>query len=81
MTQYRSRSAVIMASFVKQTVERALKTVAQTLLALWAAAGPLDVFNINWETSLGVALGAGLISVLTSIASRSVGAPDSPSVV
>lgn len=70
-----------MASFWKQTAERAIKTVAQTLIALLAA-GPLDVLSVDWETALSVSLGAGLLSVLSSIVSRPIGTqPNSPSAV
>lgn len=68
--------------FWKETAERAVKTFAQTLVALLTVSGPLDVVSVDWKASLSIAVGAGLVSVLTSLASSKVG-PDegSPSAV
>lgn len=65
------------AEFWKAAAERALRTVAQTLLALWVTSGPLNAFDIDWLQAVGVAVGAGLISVLMSLVP--VGPPESPS--
>lgn len=66
--------------FWKQALERALKSAAQALLGLWAG----DMFNV-WNTdlklALGVAVGAAVLSILTSIVSLPVGPSDSPSLV
>lgn len=53
--------------FWKAAGERALRTVAQVLLALWVGSGPLNAFDIDWVQSLGVALGAAVVSVLMSM--------------
>lgn len=53
--------------------ERALKSAAQTLLLLWAAADGFDLFHVNLEESLGLAAGAAALSVLTSIVSAGAG--------
>lgn len=53
--------------------ERAAKSFAQALLLLWVADGGLDIFKVNYQESLGLALGAAVISVLSSIASAGVG--------
>lgn len=66
--------------FWLQTGERAIKTVAQTALAL-VGAGVLNVLTADWEQILGVSLGAGLLSILTSVASAKVHDDDSPSLV
>lgn len=57
-------------SFLDGVAERAVKTFAQTLLAvLTLSSQPVDVFHANWVSALSVALGAGLLSVLTSVVS------------
>jgi hypothetical protein len=61
--------------------ERALKTVAQTFLAMGAAVGIFDAFQADWVTILGVSLGAGLFSYATSIVSAEVGDHGDPSLV
>lgn len=53
--------------------ERALKTVAQTLVALLTADGVFDLFSVNWKQMLSVAGLAGLVSLLTSVASAGSG--------
>lgn len=67
-------------SFARSALERALKTAAQTLIALWGAVA-FDAFSIDWGQAGGVALGAAVLSVLTSIASGAVplGDPQMPS--
>lgn len=42
-------------------------------LGLFAASGPLDLFHIAWQPLVGVAGGAVVFSVLTSLASSQVG--------
>lgn len=59
--------------FVIDAAERAIKTVAQTLVALLTADGALGLVNVNWADKLSVAGLAGLVSVLTSIASAGNG--------
>lgn len=48
--------------------ERAIKTVAQTALASIAATGALNALALDWAEIGGVALLAGILSVLTSVA-------------
>lgn len=55
------------AEFWMATGERALRTVAQVLLTLWVGDDALNVFDIDWPQSLGVALGAALVSVAMSL--------------
>jgi hypothetical protein len=65
-------------SFVLQLLERAIKTFAQTLVAL---AGASHWLTLDWvQLAATAAIAAGL-SVLTSIASDKVGPTDSPSMV
>lgn len=61
--------------------ERALKTVAQTFLALVAAETVFDALQADWKTLSGVSLGAGLLSYATSIVSAEIGQKNSPSLI
>jgi hypothetical protein len=67
-------------SFWKKTVERAIRTAAQALLALWGTqvSGVLDV---DWMQAGSVAALAALTSVLMSIIATGVGDHESPSFV
>jgi len=47
--------------------ERAIKTVAQAALA-FLGSGSIGLFAIDWAGLASVALGAGLLSLLTSVA-------------
>jgi len=53
--------------FWMRATERAVKTVAQSFIALVAAADVFNVFSADWQTILGVSLGAGLLSYATSL--------------
>ena len=66
--------------FWKATGERAVKTAAQTLLALWLVGdnGFFNALDIDWTGALSVGLGATILSVLTSLASGAAG-PAGPS--
>lgn len=66
--------------FWKRTAERAVKTVAQAAVALLAASGA-GLLDAGWLQVVSVAGMAGLLSVLTSVASTPAGDPDSPSLV
>lgn len=52
--------------------ERALKTLAQTLVAL-IGANAVSVMELDWAQMLGVAATAAVVSVLTSLASAPFG--------
>jgi Putative lactococcus lactis phage r1t holin len=63
-------------------IERAIKTVAQSILSLWLLGDV--VFNlliVNWAQTAGVAIGAGVISLLMSIVSAKTGDNNSASLV
>jgi hypothetical protein len=49
--------------------ERAIKTISQTALA-YLGTGTIGLFEIDWAGIASVSLGAGLLSVLTSIISK-----------
>lgn len=67
-------------TFWADAVERALKTVAQTVLSIWVVGDQVfNLMQVEWGTTLGVAAGAGVISLLTSIVSATVTSSDSAS--
>ncbi|APT92684.1 holin [Corynebacterium phocae] len=66
-------------NFWLDTLERAVKTFAQALIAVIAVGTP--IYEIDWLPGLGIAATATAVSVLTSIASAGAGAPDSASLV
>ena len=66
--------------FLVQLAERAVKTFAQTLVAL-AGASQMDWLNLDWQHLAATSAIAAGLSVLTSIASDKVGPIDSPSMV
>ena len=49
--------------------ERAIKTVAQAAVA-FLGSGSIGLFTIDWLSLASVSLGAGLLSVLTSVISH-----------
>lgn len=55
--------------FWRDTIERAVKTFAQSALATLGV-GAVDVVAVNWVGVLSVGGGAAVISVLTSLASE-----------
>lgn len=65
-------------SWLKDAGERALKTFAQSLLALLTVSG-VDVLHLQWTQTLATAATATLLSILTSVLSAGVGAPNTAS--
>lgn len=59
-------------TFLAATAERAIKTFAQTLLALLGA-NQADILTVDNLAAVKVAAGATLLSVLTSFASGKIG--------
>lgn len=58
--------------FWKSAAERAIKTVAQALIAVIAAT-TFDWFSADWQAIAGTAATAGVLSLLSSIASSGIG--------
>ena len=58
-------------AFIVAAGERALKTFAQALVAVFAAG--VTILDIDWMQSVAVAGTAALLSILTSVASNNVG--------
>ena len=50
--------------------ERAVKTLFQTFLAL-VGGQQLQVFDADWSSLIGLSLGAGLLSIATSVVTKS----------
>ena len=53
--------------YLDYSVERAVKTVAQSMLATIAAASALSIIEVDFGQVLGIAALAGLLSLLTSV--------------
>lgn len=66
--------------FLIQTVERAVKTFAQTVVAL-AGASKLDWLSLDWPQLLATAGIAAILSILSSVASDKIGPANTPSIV
>lgn len=66
--------------FGLDALERAVKTFAQSLLAL-IGAGLVNVVLLDWTDMLGISATAALVSVLTSFVSLPVGDNGTASVV
>ena len=60
-----------MKKFLKDMAERAIKTVAQTAIATIGIAATMG--DVNWAVVASTSALAGVISILTSIASRPIG--------
>ena len=58
--------------FWKAASERAIKTAAQSLVAMWGV-GQTSLLTVDWQQAAAVAGMAALLSLLTSIASNQVG--------
>lgn len=69
-----------MTKFVKETIERAVKSAGQAVL-LVLGAGQVQALTVDWQTVAGFAAGAVVLSVATSAASFGFGPEDSASVV
>lgn len=67
-------------TFWQDVAERAIKTFAQTFIAL-VGADTAGMFTIAVVDNFKVSLGAAILSVLSSIGSSKVGDPTSPSIL
>jgi hypothetical protein len=56
-------------SFWSYAGERSIKTIAQAALA-FLGSGSIGLFTIDWVSLASVSLGAGLLSILTSVISH-----------
>lgn len=67
-------------AFIRATLERAVKTFAQTLVAVLGL-GLTDVISVDWKGALSAAAAGALLSILTSIGSDWVTTGAGPSLV
>ena len=67
-------------AFWKDTTERAIRTAAQALLALWGTQ-VTGIMEVDWAQALSVAALAALSSVLMSLIATGVGDKGTPSFV
>ena len=68
--------------FWKDAVERAIKTMARTLVTLWLTSDAVfNILTVDWTQAIGVAVGAGVLSVLTSVGSAATSGTDTASLV
>ncbi|WFE41968.1 holin [Micromonospora sp. WMMD998] len=67
--------------FWKATAERGIKSAAQALLLYWGGDAVFNAWHADWPAAGGIASGALVLSVLTSLVSVKAGDPDSPSLV
>ena len=58
--------------FLKDAVERALRTAAQALIAFFGA-DVTGVLAVDWKAAFSVAAGAAVVSLLTSVVASGVG--------
>ena len=54
-------------SYLHYSVERAIKTVAQTAIAVITGSQVLNVIDVDWAQVAGIAALAGVMSLLTSV--------------
>lgn len=54
-------------AYLDYSVERAVKTVAQTMIAFLTASSALSIVDVDFAQATGVAALAGLMSLLTSV--------------
>jgi hypothetical protein len=54
-------------SYLQYSVERAVKTVAQTAIAVITGSQVLNVIDVDWGQVAGIAALAGVMSLLTSV--------------
>jgi TRAP-type C4-dicarboxylate transport system permease small subunit len=69
--------SIFSVEFLHAAGERAVKTFAQALVAVFAAG--VTVLDIDWVQAVAIAGTAALLSILTSIASNNVGLYYGPS--
>jgi hypothetical protein len=67
-------------AFWKDAAERAVKTFAQSLVAL-IGAGAVNIVLLDWPDIFGISATAALVSVLTSVVSLPIGDNGSASLV
>jgi predicted RND superfamily exporter protein len=67
VTEYKGDKMEKLKKYLDYSVERAVKTIAQSMLATIAAASALSIIEVDFGQVLGIAALAGLLSLLTSV--------------
>lgn len=70
-----------MSTFAKDAAERCVKTIAQTAIVTIGAGPVTGVIDLDWANVASISGLAGLLSLLTSVASSKWGSDDSASAV
>ena len=68
-------------SWLRDAIERALKSAAQAIVLALGASQGFDLFAADWQNVAGIAAGAAVLSVLTSVISAPFGVRGSASLV
>ena len=68
-------------TFWKGAVERAVKSAAQAVVLAVGGDAALDLWQVDVAAVTGIAAGAAVLSLLTSLASGAAGPKGSPSLV
>lgn len=68
-------------SWLRDALERALKTTAQAIVLALGASEGFNLFAADWQNVAGIAAGAAVLSVLTSVISAPFGVKGSASVL
>lgn len=67
-------------AFWKSAVERCVKTICQSAIAVFAAT-QFNWFTADWKAIAGTVATAGVLSLLTSVAGADIGPKGTPSLV
>ncbi len=67
--------------WLRDAIERALKSAAQAIVLALGASQGFNLFVADWQNVAGIAAGAAVLSVLTSVISAPLGAKGSASVL
>ena len=67
-------------SWLSDASERALSTFAQAFISV-VGGDLVNVWSLDWKTAVGVGIGGALLSLLKSVAARSVGTSGTASLV
>jgi hypothetical protein len=67
--------------WLRDATERALKSAAQAIVLALGASQGFDLFSADWQNVAGIAAGAAILSVLTSVISAPLGAKGSASLL
>jgi hypothetical protein len=67
--------------WLRDATERALKSAAQAIVLALGASQGFDLFAADWQNVAGIAAGATVLSVLTSVISAPLGAKGSASLL